>query len=157
MVSTQAGTRKVPGSSDLVIDLRDVAKTYETPAGSFTALDRVSLRVLPGEYLAIVGKSGSGKSTLINMIAGIDRPTSGDIGVVGPRLNDLSESKLAAWRGRNVAMNIGTRWKKVLRDITGYGGRALALLIALSAGIFQRRAGGMRVGSRLVVMRMRLT
>lgn len=90
--------------SDPVIDLRDVAKAYETPAGSFTALDRVSLSVLPGEYLAIVGKSGSGKSTLINMIAGIDRPTSGCIGVAGTRLNDLSESKLAAWRGRNVGI-----------------------------------------------------
>jgi putative ABC transport system ATP-binding protein len=100
MVTTPA----VPGSIDPVIDLRDVAKTYETPAGSFTALDRVSLRILPGEYLAIVGKSGSGKSTLINMVAGIDRPTSGDIRVAGTRLNDLSETKLAAWRGRNVGI-----------------------------------------------------
>jgi len=92
------------GSNDPVIDLRHVAKAYETPAGSFTALDRINLSVLPGEYLAIVGKSGSGKSTLINMIAGIDRPTSGEVRIAGTRLNDLSESKLAAWRGRNVGI-----------------------------------------------------
>jgi putative ABC transport system ATP-binding protein len=97
-------TPVVPGSVDPVIDLREIAKTYETPAGSFTALDRVSLGIRPGEYLAIVGKSGSGKSTLINMIAGIDRPTSGDIRVAGTRLNELSESKLAAWRGRSVGI-----------------------------------------------------
>jgi len=49
-------TPVVPGPIDPVIDLRDVAKTYQTPAGAFTALERVSLSVLPGEYLAIVGK-----------------------------------------------------------------------------------------------------
>ena len=61
------------------IDLRDVTKAYETPAGSFVALDRVSFAVPRGQFLAIVGKSGSGKSTLINVIAGIDRPSSGEI------------------------------------------------------------------------------
>ena len=87
-----------------MINLQDVTKIYETAAGPFTALDRLSLNVSPGEYLAVVGKSGSGKSTLINMCAGIDRPTSGDIRVAGTRLNDLSESKLAAWRGKNVGI-----------------------------------------------------
>jgi putative ABC transport system ATP-binding protein len=90
--------------ADAVIGLRDVTKTYRTPAGSFVALDRVSLTVARGEYLAVVGKSGSGKSTLINMIAGIDQPTSGEIRVAGTRLNGLSESKLAAWRGRGVGI-----------------------------------------------------
>jgi putative ABC transport system ATP-binding protein len=86
------------------IQMRDVVKTYDVTAGQFTALDRVSLEVSPGEFVAVVGKSGSGKSTLINMIAGIDRPTSGDIRVAGTRLNELSESTLAAWRGRNVGI-----------------------------------------------------
>jgi putative ABC transport system ATP-binding protein len=52
----------------------------------------------------VVGKSGSGKSTLINMISGIDRPSSGEIQVADTRVNDLSESKLAAWRGRQVGI-----------------------------------------------------
>jgi putative ABC transport system ATP-binding protein len=92
------------GRTECMVDLRDVTKAYETPAGRCTALDRVSLRVRPGECLAIVGKSGSGKSTLINMVAGIDRPTSGEVCVAGSRLNDMSESRLAAWRGRTVGI-----------------------------------------------------
>ena len=87
-----------------VIDLEDVTKAYATLAGPFVALDRVSLTVSRGQFLAVVGKSGSGKSTLINMIAGIDRPTSGEVRVAGTRLNALGESKLAAWRGRNVGI-----------------------------------------------------
>jgi putative ABC transport system ATP-binding protein len=91
-------------SIDPAIDLREVTKAYATPAGSCVALDRVSVAVPRGEFVAIVGKSGSGKSTLINMIAGIDRPSSGEVSVAGARLNELSESKLAAWRGRNVGI-----------------------------------------------------
>ena len=92
------------GAKDPVIALDDVTKAYATPAGAFVALDRVSLAIPRGAYVAVVGKSGSGKSTLINMIAGIDRPTSGEIRVAGTRLNELGESKLAAWRGRNVGI-----------------------------------------------------
>src|SRR5688500_1636093 len=78
------------------LDLRDVSKSYLTPAGSFTALHKVSLAAPRGQFLAVVGKSGSGKSTLINMIAGIDRPTAGEVRVADARLNDLDESRLAA-------------------------------------------------------------
>jgi putative ABC transport system ATP-binding protein len=92
------------GSNEPVIELRDATKSYETPAGSFVALDRVSLAIPRGQFLAVVGKSGSGKSTLINLIAGIDRASSGQIHVAGTRLNDLSESKLAGWRGRQVGI-----------------------------------------------------
>ena len=91
-------------AAEPVIDLRDVGKVYETAAGSFTALRGASLRVSAGEYLAIVGKSGSGKSTLLNLIAGIDRPSSGEVRVAGTRLNDLPESRLAAWRGRTLGI-----------------------------------------------------
>jgi putative ABC transport system ATP-binding protein len=96
-----------PSASSLIhpaIDLRNVTKAYDTPAGSFVALDGVSLVVPRGQFLAVVGKSGSGKSTLINMIAGIDRPSCGEIQVADTRLNDLSESKLAEWRGRQVGI-----------------------------------------------------
>ena len=86
------------------VQMRDVMKSYDVAAGEFTALDRVSLDVAPGEFVAVVGKSGSGKSTLLNMIAGIDRPTSGEVRVAGTRLNQLSESTLADWRGRNVGI-----------------------------------------------------
>ena len=86
------------------VQMRDVVKSYDVAASKFTALDRVNLEIAPGEFVAVIGKSGSGKSTLINMIAGIDRPTSGEIRVAGTQLNELSESTLAGWRGRNVGV-----------------------------------------------------
>src|SRR5262245_60482603 len=62
-----------------LIDMRRIVKTYQSTAGSFTALKGVDLQIDRGEFVAIIGKSGSGKSTLINMITGIDRPTSGEV------------------------------------------------------------------------------
>ncbi len=86
------------------IDLRQVVKTYKTAAGTFPALRGVDLNVDAGEFVAVIGKSGSGKSTLINMIAGIDRPTSGEVMVGDTPVHALSEGKLAVWRGRNMGV-----------------------------------------------------
>ncbi|MEZ4719536.1 MAG: ABC transporter ATP-binding protein [Caldilineaceae bacterium] len=88
----------------LPIDLRNVVKTYETAAGDFVALDSMSLRVAPGEFVAVAGKSGSGKSTLTNMITGIDHPTSGEVLVAGTPVHTLKEGQIAKWRGRNVGV-----------------------------------------------------
>jgi putative ABC transport system ATP-binding protein len=85
-----------------MISLHQVSKTYETPAGKFAALKSIDLNVEAGQFVGIVGKSGSGKSTLLNMVAGIDRPSSGSVAVAGTEIHDLSENKLALWRGRNV-------------------------------------------------------
>lgn len=85
-----------------MISLRQVNKTYETPAGKFAALKDIDLEIEPGQFVGIVGKSGSGKSTLLNMVAGIDRPSAGSVAVAGIEIQSLSENKLAAWRGRNV-------------------------------------------------------
>jgi len=87
-----------------LIELRDVVKDYLTDAGPFRALRSVSLRVAAGEFIAVVGRSGSGKSTLMNMITGIDRPTSGSVIVGGTDLARLSESRVAQWRGRTVGV-----------------------------------------------------
>jgi len=62
-----------------LIDMRQIVKTYQSAAGTFTALRSVDLQVNRGEFVAIIGKSGSGKSTLINMLTGIDRPTTGEV------------------------------------------------------------------------------
>jgi putative ABC transport system ATP-binding protein len=87
-----------------LIDIRDVVKDYVTDAGPFRALKSVSLQVDSGEFIAVVGRSGSGKSTLMNMLTGIDRPTSGSLIVGGTNLSGLSESKVAQWRGRTVGV-----------------------------------------------------
>src|SRR6266542_5622179 len=91
-------------SSSQLIELRDLTKSYTVAGGVFNALDHVSLSVPGGEFVAIVGKSGSGKSTFINLVAGIDRPTAGEIRVGATRVQVLDESQLAAWRGRNVGV-----------------------------------------------------
>lgn len=87
-----------------LIELRDVVKEYRTGAGVFRALKGVSLNVHTHEFVAIIGKSGSGKSTLINMITGIDRPTSGQVLVGDTAVHTLSESRMAEWRGRHLGV-----------------------------------------------------
>jgi len=81
-----------------------LVKIFETSAGPFTALNGVHLEVNSGEFVAIVGKSGSGKSTLINMITGIDRPTSGQLFVAGTALHDINEEQMAVWRGQAIGV-----------------------------------------------------
>ena len=88
-----------------IIRLDDAAKIFGGRGGqSFPALRGVSLRVTAGDFIAVLGKSGSGKSTLLNLIAGIDRPNSGEIQVAGANLNRLSENKMAVWRGRSIGV-----------------------------------------------------
>jgi ABC-type lipoprotein export system ATPase subunit/CRP-like cAMP-binding protein len=87
-----------------LIELRQVVKVYETPAGPFTALKGVDLQVPAGEFVAVIGKSGSGKTTLINTITGIDRPTLGEVFVGGVPIHSLNENKMALWRGRNLGV-----------------------------------------------------
>jgi putative ABC transport system ATP-binding protein len=87
-----------------LILLEQVEKVYKTKAGPLKVLKGVNLAIREGEFVAIVGPSGSGKSTLINMITGIDRPTSGEVFVAGQRLTRLSENAVAKWRGKNVGV-----------------------------------------------------
>lgn len=87
-----------------LIHLNDVTKSYKTDAGEFLALRGVNLNVETGEFIAIVGKSGSGKTTLINMITGLDRPSSGEVLISGTPVEKLSENRLAAWRGKTIGV-----------------------------------------------------
>ena len=86
------------------IQVSDVVKTYPLAAGDVVAVDHLSLDITQGEFVAVVGRSGSGKTTLLNLLAGIDRPTSGTVHAEGADLGSLSESGLAAWRGRSVGL-----------------------------------------------------
>jgi len=87
-----------------MIRLRAVRKDYRSPAGAFHALDDVDLEVGRGEFVAVVGRSGSGKSTLLNLLAGIDRPSAGEIVVNDAPLAGLTERALSAWRSRSVGI-----------------------------------------------------
>jgi len=86
------------------VDARRLTKVFRTPAGDFPAVKGIDLQVNRGEFVAIIGKSGSGKSTLINLITGIDRPTSGEILVGGEPLHTFDEEQMADWRGRNLGI-----------------------------------------------------
>jgi putative ABC transport system ATP-binding protein len=87
-----------------IVEMREVTKEFRTAAGGFTALCGVSLSVERGEMVAITGPSGSGKSTLLGLLAGIDRPTRGEVVVGGVGVHALPERRLSAWRGRAVGI-----------------------------------------------------
>jgi len=105
-MSKQNGKQKndYSNNSGALITLRDVTKTYEGAAEAFTALRHVDLQIASGEFVAVVGKSGSGKSTMLNMVTGIDRATTGEVMIAGTAVHDLSEEKIAVWRGKTVGV-----------------------------------------------------
>ena len=87
-----------------ILEVNELTKIYGNGDNQVVALNHVSFRVKKGEFVAIVGASGSGKSTLMNLMGGIDRPTSGDVIVDGSRIFDMSESALAIFRRRNIGI-----------------------------------------------------
>jgi putative ABC transport system ATP-binding protein len=88
----------------MMIELRQLSKTYDTPAGPFSALSDVDLSIGAGEFVAVAGRSGSGKSTLLHLMGGIDRPSAGSVAVGGTAIETLAETPLSVWRGRSVGI-----------------------------------------------------
>src|SRR4029453_17851656 len=87
-----------------MIDVRDVSRLYHRGVDLVHALEHVSLHVPAGRFVALMGPSGSGKSTLLHLVAGLDRPDSGEVVVAGQALSRLDEDGLAAWRARHVGL-----------------------------------------------------
>ena len=85
-----------------IISISKVVKGYARGKQRVEVLHALDLEVEAGEFLALMGPSGSGKTTLLNLIGGLDRPDSGEITVVGERLDKLSSNQLARWRARNI-------------------------------------------------------
>jgi len=84
------------------VEIRNVKKVFKREATEVVALHNTSLDLESGGFLCLMGPSGSGKSTLLNRLAGIDRPTSGEVSVDGKNISAMSESQLAAWRNRTI-------------------------------------------------------
>lgn len=87
---------------ELLIQCRRLTKTYKKGDNTITPLQELDLDVPKGDFLALMGPSGSGKTTLLNLIAGIDRPSGGQLIVGGTDIATLSRSRLADWRSRHV-------------------------------------------------------
>ena len=87
-----------------LIQISNLVKTYETPAGPVGVLHGIHLEIERGDFVALVGPSGGGKTTFLNMITGVDRPTSGTVLVDGVNVSNTSERRLTRWRARNIGI-----------------------------------------------------
>src|SRR3989442_7021676 len=85
-----------------VVLARNVSKVFKRDAFEVKALDDVSIEIAGGEFLALMGPSGSGKTTLLNMIAAIDRPTAGELLVLGQNIFRFSDGQSAKWRNAHI-------------------------------------------------------
>jgi putative ABC transport system ATP-binding protein len=138
-----------PGADSAHVSLRNVGKTYRTPAGDFAAVSDIDLTISRGEFVAIVGQSGSGKSTLLNLLGGIDRASSGDIDIDGQALKRLSESQMSSWRGRSIG--IVFQFFQLLPTLTAAENVMLPMDFARKWPARERRSRAMQLLDRLNV------
>lgn len=87
-----------------IVRAKDVFKRFTVGESEVTILKGVSFDIKPGEFVAIVGPSGTGKSTLLNMITGIDHPTTGEVIVTGQSVHTMTVNELAVWRGEHLGI-----------------------------------------------------
>lgn len=110
-----------------IIQVRNVYKSYWRNSLEIPVLQNISIDVEEGEFLALMGPSGSGKTTLLNLIAGIDKPTKGEINVAGTDILKLGESALAKWRSANVGFVF--QFYNLIPVLTAYENVELPLLL----------------------------
>ena len=87
---------------DVLIEMRNLSRVFQRDTVQVVALKDINLDIREKDFISLMGPSGSGKSTLLNLIAGIDRPTGGQLQVLGEDLTALNEDELAAWRNEHV-------------------------------------------------------
>jgi putative ABC transport system ATP-binding protein len=124
-------------SNGNLIELRRVEKVYHRDRIEVPVLQGIDLVVGEGEFVALMGPSGSGKSTLLNLIAGIDRPTKGEVRVAGAALETLPPSKLAAWRARHIGFIF--QLYNLIPVLTAYQNVELPLLLTRLGGAERKK------------------
>ena len=123
--------------TDSIVQVRNVSKAYRRDANSVPVLQNITLDVPTGEFVALMGPSGSGKTTLLNLIAGIDRPDTGQVMVAGTDVAQLNESQLAKWRATNIGFVF--QFYNLIPVLTAFENVELPLLLT-SLSKAQRKA-----------------
>ncbi|HJT57651.1 MAG TPA: ABC transporter ATP-binding protein [Ktedonobacteraceae bacterium] len=132
MLSSEVSVPRM--QTEAQVRVEDISKVIASKATSTVILDSISFSIPTGSLFAINGPSGSGKSTLLNILTGIDRPTKGRIVFAGQELRNMSENKLAKWRGHNVG--IVFQFFQLLPTLTAQENVLLALELG---GLLPRR------------------
>jgi putative ABC transport system ATP-binding protein len=123
-----------------LVEVRQVTKTFRKGEHEITPLRDVSLDVQKGDFVSLMGSSGSGKSTLLNLVAGIDRPTAGQVIVGGEDITRLSRTRLAGWRAANAGYVFQTH--NLIPVLTAWENVELPLLLLpLSSAERRKRVG----------------
>ena len=130
-----------------LIQMRDVTKDYRSASGRFSALKNISIDIHRGECVAVVGKSGSGKTTLINVLTGIDSPSTGTLDIDGRSIHQLSQEELAVWRGRSIG--IVFQFFQLLPTLTVAENVALPMDFCKTYPVGKRRARAQQLLERM--------
>ena len=147
LVETVTAVRNIPAAQIAALRLTDVSKVFATSVAPVVALDRVTVDVGRGEFVCIVGASGCGKSTLLSLVAGLDRPTSGELDARGRVALMFQEAALLPWRTAAENIELALKLRGVPRRERRP--RALDLLATVRLAEFADRrphelSGGMR-------------
>jgi putative ABC transport system ATP-binding protein len=110
-----------------IMHIRNVTKSFTRGGEKITVLKNLNLEVAESEFLGIMGPSGSGKTTLLNLIAGLDRPDTGELWIGGSLVSAMTEAQLAAWRTRNIGFIF--QFYHLLPVLTAYENVELPLLL----------------------------
>jgi putative ABC transport system ATP-binding protein len=110
-----------------LIQVKNLSKSYWRDSFEIPVLNNINISVNEGDFLALMGPSGSGKTTLLNLIAGIDKPTQGEVIVSGTDISKLGESALAKWRSSNVGFVF--QFYNLIKVLTAYENVELPLLL----------------------------
>src|SRR5438552_5248912 len=123
-------------ASETIVRVRDIHKYFTRGSEQIDVLKDLNLEVTEGEFLGLMGPSGSGKTTLLNLIAGLDKPSQGDIWVGENKISEMSEGELARWRTRHIGFIF--QFYHLLPVLTAYENVELPLLL-LPLSSAQRR------------------
>lgn len=134
-------------SPPALIQLRNVTKDYPSASGCFSALKSTSIDIHAGECVAVVGRSGSGKTTLINLLTGIDSPSTGTLDIDGRGIHQLSQEELAVWRGRSIG--IVFQFFQLLPTLTVVENVALPMDFCKTYPVGERRARALHLLERM--------